>query len=354
MNFVLIKNSYNTIFLRIIMKTSLEKYRTKIQENAINPLVRWDGKKSGVIFDPKNTNVPLDYMGFGAYRLDDGPFTLSSGENEYVLIPVCGEFEISVGGKKFEGSRPGGPFATEPEFSNSSAVYVGRNQTARISGKGEMIWFSGLATSDKPAVFIKPGDKKQVRRGTSVWHREVVTLITTDDVSTNLVVGETYSPPGLWSGTPLHVHDANDIPGGESDHEEVYYHLARNVEGAWGGYGVQLLFDEKGLDKAYMVHHRDAMAIPGGAHPVVVGPATDMIYIWALASDHASELKMKDIPEFAYLKNVEKVIDELENERGKMKVSRDRLAKISDQYKLVNSEREMLRQHLMERGFEIA
>ena len=335
------------------MEQTLKKYGRLIQTGAINPIVRWDGKKSKTLFDPSDPNVPLDYSGFGAWRLEEGTFELETHDREYVLIPICGQFEISVGKEVFAGSRPGGPFATEPEISNASAIYIGRNKKFKISGKGEMIWFSAPANADKPAVFVKPGDQKQIRRGTGVWHRDVITLITTDDFSTNLVVGETYSPPGLWSGTPLHVHDKDEVSAGQSDHEEIYYHIARVTEGKWGAYGVQLLFDDSILDKAYMVHNRDAMAIPGGAHPVVVGPASDMIYVWGLVSNKASPLKMMDIPEFAYLKSVEKIIDELELQHGKIPVSRESVATLTDKYSLEGNQREILRQHLIERGFKL-
>ena len=43
-----------------------------------------------------------------------------------------------------------------------------------------------------------------------------------------------------------------------------------------GPFGVQMLFDGAGLDQAYMSHN--AFAIPGAAHPVVSGPASDMLY----------------------------------------------------------------------------
>ncbi|MFA5865552.1 MAG: 5-deoxy-glucuronate isomerase [Phycisphaerae bacterium] len=335
------------------MEQTLKKYRQAIQSGKINPVVRWDGQTSKTIFDPTDSNVPLDYTGFGAWRLEQGPFEVKTADREYVLTPICGEFEVSVGKDCFAGSRPGGPFTTQPELSNSSAIYIGRGQQFKISGVGEMIWFSAPAYADRPSAFVKPGDRKQIRRGTGVWHREVITLITTDDFASNLVVGETYSPPGLWSGTPLHVHDKDDPAGGQSDHEEIYYHISRGTEGPWGAYGVQLLFDEKGLDKAYLVHNRDAMAIPGGAHPVVTGPASDMIYIWALVSNKSSPLKMYDIPEFTYLKSVEKIIDELEGRRGQNPVSRQRLASLADQHKIEGPKREILRQHLIERGFEI-
>jgi hypothetical protein len=216
-----------------------------------------------------------------------------------------------------------------------------------------MVWLSGPAFGDKPPAFVKPGQIKQQRWGTSVWHREVLALITPNDFSTNLTVGETYTPPGLWSGTPLHVHDKDDFAGGQSDHEEVYYHLSRITEGRWGQYGVQLLFDDQGLDKAYMVHHRDAVAIPGGAHPVVAGPGSDMLFVWGVISHKSNPLARYDIPEFSYLASIQTILEELEAKRGQADVSGEALAVLADRYQLKGDQREILRQHLIERGFKI-
>ncbi len=335
------------------MEKTLNKYRHTLQTGKINPVVRWDGRTSKTIFDPADPETPLEHAGLGAWNLADGPFELQTGEKEYVLIPICGEFEVSVGENVFAGSRPGGPFATEPELSNASAVYLGRNQKGTISGEGEMVWLSGPAFGDKPAAFVKPGQIKQQRWGASVWHREVLTLITPGDLSTNLTVGETYTPPGLWSGTPLHVHDKDDPAGGQSDHEEIYYHLARITGGKWEQYGVQLLFDDQGLDKAYMVHNRDAVAIPGGAHPVVAGPGSDMLFIWSVVSHKSNPLTRYDIPEFSYLASIQTILNELEAKRGQANISRGVLADLADRHQLKGDQREILRQHLIERGFKI-
>ncbi len=93
-------------------------------------------------------------------------------------------------------------------------------------------------------------DVKVASRGLWLWRRDVVTLITPQDRSSNLVVGETYSPPGLWSGTPLHQHDKENPNGGESDHEEIYYHRfnwEKRPKDQFGPYGVQLLMDRDEL-----------------------------------------------------------------------------------------------------------
>ncbi len=339
------------------MRETLTKYRQAIQSGRINPVARWDGQSSRTLFDPADPNVPLQYMAFGAYNLSQGPFNLQTADREYVLIPISGDFEITAAGITFAGSRPGGPFAAEPELSNASAVYLGRDCKADLTGSGEMIWFSAPAAADKNKnpVFVKPGDRKQIRRGTGLWRREVITLVTTDDFSTNLIVGETYCPPGLWSGMPIHLHDSDDNAGGQSDHEEVDYHLARVADGQWGPYGVQLLFDDQGLDKAYMVHNRDAVAIPGGAHPVITGPASDMIYVWAHACSgtaKSKKLKMFNIPEFQYLEAVGAILDRLEIKGDKL-LSNHQLAALADEYNLVGAQREILRQHLLQQGFKI-
>jgi len=214
------------------------------------------------------------------------------------------------------------------------------------------VLFSAPARGDKPPAYVQPHSRKNLRRGTGVWHRDVITTFTPDDVTTNLVGGETYSPPGLWSGTPLHVHDRDDLARGQSDHEEVYYHLARVTEGKWGPYGVQMLFDDQGLDKCYMIHNRSAVAIPGAAHPVVAGPASDMLYIWALAGA-SDKLAMLDIPEFAYLKKVGEVIDELEAQRGTRGVTAREFEALCRKHNLSGEQTTICRLHVQERGFRV-
>ncbi len=334
------------------MQKTLAKYRDKIRDGTVNPLKDWDGVTSGLLFDPSEEAVPLEEMAFGAYRLDDGPFTVETGENEYALVPVDATFEVEVAGRRFAGSREGGPFATLPQSSNASCVYVPADESFTMSGRGELVLFAAKARGDKPPAYVAPGDRPNLRRGTATWHRDVITLFTPDDVTTNLVGGETYSPPSLWSGTPLHVHDRDDVSAGESDHEEVYYHLARVTEGSWRPYGVQLLFDDAGLNRAYVIGHRSAFAIPGAAHPVVAGPMSDMLYVWALAGP-SPQLAMRDVPEFAYLKAGGELIDELEARRGSASLSRSEFESLAAERGLTTEQRKIVELHLRERGFEV-
>ena len=299
------------------MQSALSKYHEKIQSGQIDPAVRWDGQSCGILLDPVRDDVPLEKIAFHAWQLAQGPFDLATEDREWVLLPLTGHFRVETPLDEFTSTRSGGPFAELPQRSNAQAVYLPRDCRFRLEGDGEMVAFTAPAFEDRKPVFVAPGDKPNLSRGSGVWRRDVVTLITPDDVSTNLVVGETYSPPGLWSGTPLHVHDLDDLDAGQSDHEEIYYHVMRLKEGQWGPYSVQLLFDEKGLDQSYLVRDRTAFAIPGAAHPVVAGPASDHLYLWGLSAEKSSPLGMKDIEEFAYMKKVGEILDHYETRREK-------------------------------------
>jgi 5-deoxy-D-glucuronate isomerase len=334
------------------MQETLQKYRQRIATGEINPLVRWNGEKTSEIFNPDDDSTPLSMLGFSAYRLKSEPCRFETRDRELAIVPVTGRFEVRVGPEEFKGQRDGGPFAALPGKSNACAIYVPADSEVEIAGTGEAICFSAPAQGSKPPAFVKAGDRPNLGRGVGLWYREVVTLFTPDDVSTVLVGGETYSPPGLWSGTPLHVHDKADQAAGESDHEEIYYHLARNTEGEWGPFGVQLLFDNQGLDKAYMIHNRDAFAIPGAAHPVVAGPNSDMLYVWALAGP-STALGMRDVPEFSYLKKAGEILERITQAQRRKPLTRDEFAKLVAEADLQPHQAHVLRMHLRQQGIEV-
>lgn len=334
------------------MQETLRKYRERIRTGQVNPLAHWDRASTGLIFDPNDDSVPLTMLGFGACRLDDGPHRFETKDREFALVPVTGKFEVSVGPEVYKGRREGGPFATLPGESNACAIYIPSGASFEVRGTGELVYFTAPADGHKPPTFVARGQRPNLPRGTGVWFREVITLFTPEDVTTVLVGGETYSWPGLWSGTPLHVHDRDDPDAGESDHEEVYFHLARNTGGQWGPFGVQMLFDNQGLDNAYVVHDRDAFAIPGAAHPVIAGPNSDLLYIWALAGP-SSSLGMRDVPEFAYLKKVGAILDQLTAVRKRPDLPSAEFQRVIADAHLEPDQAHILRMYLKQQGIEV-
>ncbi len=334
------------------MQKSMEKYARLIESGKINPLVRYDGKSSGVIFDPGKDDVPTDVLGFGIYQLENGPFSEETGEREWVLVPQDGDFRVEVEDEVYEGAREGGPFACTPECCNAGAVYVPRESSFKVSGKGEMVFYTSTASKKREPAFVKPESRKYLGTGAATWWRGVIVLVSPENYSCNLVIGETYSPPGLWSGTPLHVHDKDDASGGQSDHEEVYYHVSRLKEKErLGPYAVQLLMDGQRVMRAFVLTDKCAFAIPGGAHPVVAGPMSDMVYTWGLAGKEGP-LGMWDLPEFKYLKKVGQIVEKLKEGRGTSKVGRSELEELGAG-ELNEFQRKMLELILREQGFEV-
>jgi 5-deoxy-D-glucuronate isomerase len=337
------------------MERSLRKYAHRIERDEVNPHVRYDAKIRGLILDPRREDTPLEILGFGIYRLRSNSIERETGEKETVLVPQDGEFEARVNGKRFYAKRIGGPFAASYGKSNASALYIPCNSNLRIRGKGEIAFFEAPALKERSPFFISGQDVKVVSRGLWLWRRDVVTLITPQNGSSNLVVGETYSPPGLWSGTPLHRHDHENPNSGESDHEEVYYHRFNWKKGSkdqFGPYGVQLLMDGARLRKAYVIGDKSAFAIPGGTHPAVASPVSELLYLWGLAGK-GGELKARDIPEFAHLKSFEQIFKDLEWEKTKRIIPKKRFYNLCAPYSFTPGQKTLLSVMLREKGYEI-
>ncbi len=337
------------------MESTMRKYAERIARNEVDPHIRYDGITNGLILDPLGEEVPLEVMGFGIYKLGPDFITKETQEKEMVLVPQEGEFEAEVKGERFSGERKGGPFSVGPGRSNASALYVPCNARLKIRGKGEVAFFEAPAFAEKPPFYFSRDQVTVVSRGGWVWRRDVVSLISPKDVSTNLIVGETYSPPGLWSGTPLHRHDRDEPLSGESDHEEIYFHRFRwkkAEQDLFGPYGVQVLMDEGNLKKAFLIGDKSVFAIPGGCHPVVASPVSELLYLWGLAG-RGGALVMKDLAEFLHLKYFEEIFTELEGVRAPQTLSKERLTGICDARSFTREQIGLLEAMLKEKGYEI-
>jgi len=337
------------------MESTLKKYAVRIERNEVNPHIRYDGKMSGLILDPLREEVPLELMGFGIYQLSSRFIIKETKDKEIVLVPQEGKFEAEVNGKQFSGKRPGGPFSPGPGKSNASALYIPCNSKMKIRGNGEVVFYEAPALKEKLPFYLSNQELKPVSRGDWIWRRNVIPLISPKDASSNLVMGETYSPPGFWSGTPLHLHDKDQPSSGESEHEEVYYHRFNWKKGTGdqiGPYGVQLLMDGKKLMKAFLIGDKSIFAIPGGCHPVVASPVSELLYLWGLAG-RGEELMMRDHPEFAHLKSFEEIFKGLEGTKTKRILSQEKFKALCAPYFFTEEQKALLAAMLKEKGYDI-
>ncbi len=334
------------------MESTLKKYARRIERGEINPHIQYDGKASGLILNPLSKNVPLEILGFGIFQLSPRFVIRETKAKEIVLVPQEGKFEAEINEKRFSGERMGGPFSNVSEKSSASALYVPCNSRLKIRGKGEVVFFEAPALREKPPFYLSNQQVHSVSRGAWVWRRNVTPLISPKDASSNLVVGETYNPPGFWSGTPPHLHDRDQPRLGESSHEEVYYHRfgwRKGLKDQIGPYGVQLLMDGKRLMKAYLIGDRSIFAIPGGSHPVVASPVSGLIYLWGLAGKREA-LMMRDLPEFIHLTAFEECFKNLE-ETEKKRLLKEKFETLCTS--LTREQKVLFTTMLREKGYEI-
>jgi 5-deoxy-glucuronate isomerase len=314
--------------------------------------VRWDGR-SGIVLDAASRDVPLVVLSFGIWRLDATPVALDTEACEHVLLLVGGRLRLRVDGQTIDIKRPGGPFGGYPDAPQATCVYVPREKRYSFEGEGEVVLFTSPAAADMPVRYVAGGERQATSRGAAFWRRDVVTLVEPFDVSTNLIVGETRSPPGLWSGIPPHRHDEADPGGGQSDHEEVYCFRVRGHGPADGPGAVQLLYGAEGLDEAYPVGDWSVVALPGGCHPVVAGPMGEIVYIWGMASRQPQALRLWDVPDSAFLKDVEAAFRQLAEATPRRRISANMFRETVAASRLDDRGKRVLAQALREYGFDV-
>ena len=164
------------------------------------------------------------------------------------------------------------------------AVYAPAGRTLRlqaVEGPAQVAVTAADASADGgPPRIIRPHDQRIAEVGKGNWSRTVRTILGPEHQASRLLVGETINPPGNWSSYPPHRHDRHDPPR-EVNLEEVYLFRVDPP----GGFGVQILYDETGEEKAFLVRNDDVAAIRNGFHPVVAASGYSLYYLWVMAGE---------------------------------------------------------------------
>jgi len=104
--------------------------------------------------------------------------------------------------------------------------------------------------------------------------------------------------------------------------------------------------------KAFLIGDRSVFAIPGGCHPVVASPVSELLYLWGLAGG-GDELAARDITEFLHLKSFEQVFREMEGDRVNRTFSREKFRNLCATHRLTEEQAALLTVMLREKGYEI-
>jgi len=227
------------------------------------------------------------YSGLRILTLKPGEaHTLSTGENEFLVLPLTGSCTVTTDGTAFELVGRTSVFASATDF-----AYVSRGSEALISSASGGTFALPSARTEQggqPARYGRKEDVPVELRGAGACSRQVNNYwLPGTFEAEQLLVCEVLTPGGNWSSYPPHKHDeARTAAHGkplESELEEIYYF---QVAGGENGFAYQRVYgtEERPIDVLAEVRSGDAVLIPHGWHgPSIAAPGHDLYYLNVMA-----------------------------------------------------------------------
>jgi 5-deoxy-glucuronate isomerase len=220
--------------------------------------------------------VDLDLL-----KLVEGEVWETQSQLETAAVVLAGEVDAWCGDRHL--GRAGG---RHDVFEGPGHVVYAPPDTAlrldAVGGAAELAIASAPAGASAAAAarVIGPSEQRVRQVGEGNWSRAVRTILGPEDVASRLLLGETVNPAGNWSSYPPHKHDVQ-APPQEVRLEEVYLFKVDPPS----GFGVQVRYDDEGLDEAALVRDGDVAVITSGYHPVVAAPGYALYYLWVMAGE---------------------------------------------------------------------
>ncbi|MCX5358646.1 5-deoxy-glucuronate isomerase [Streptomyces sp. NBC_00124] len=221
------------------------------------------------------------YSGLRILTLKPGEaHALSTGDSEFLVLPMTGSCTVTTDGKAFELAGRTGVFASVTDF-----AYLPRESETLISSATGGQFALPSARTERgglPARYGRAEDVPVELRGAGACSRQVNNYCLPGTFEAEqLLVCEVLTPGGNWSSYPPHKHD-EARPGVESELEEIYYF---EVSGE-NGFGYQRVYGtpERPIDVLAEVHSGDTVLIPHGWHgPSIAAPGYDLYYLNVMA-----------------------------------------------------------------------
>ncbi len=228
-----------------------------------------------------------------------GVETLSSGEDELIVLPLAGSCAVDCDGEKAELAGRTGVFDAVTDF-----AYVPRDSHVTVStaGGGRFAVLTARASRRLPFRHVPAGDVAVELRGAGAASRQVNNFATPDRLEADSIIAcEVLTPAGNWSSYPPHKHDeTRGWPAPESELEEIYYfEVADGPDGPGLAYQRVYGTPDRPVDVLAEVRSGDVVLVPHGWHgPSMAAPGYDLYYLnvmagpgseraWAICDDPA-------------------------------------------------------------------
>ncbi len=214
-----------------------------------------------------------------------GVSELTTGEDEHVLDVLAGRCSLAIwtsAGRAQEFAEVGGRpdiFSGKPEF-----VYIPRGcryAVRCLEAPFEAAIYSAPTDETAAPLHVPAGRVKVLTSGISDWRRDVYIGLGDDGPARRMMVGETASPPGNWSGFPPHRHSQHRPPE-ELALEELFYLKFTPPSGFAIGGRYQDPNDRAGTAQLSFVGNNQVFDAPDGYHFIAPCPGYRLHYTWAL------------------------------------------------------------------------
>ncbi|ROS75009.1 5-deoxyglucuronate isomerase [Curtobacterium sp. PhB130] len=241
---------------------------------------------------------------------DGGELRLPADAVERIVVPLAGSFTVTYGGgvQTLEGRASvfDGP---------TDVLYLGSGTEARITGAGRVAVAEAPTDTVKPTTYLPRQDVPVELRGAGQSSRQVHNFGTPAALdAVKFIVCEVITPAGNWSSYPPHKHDTN-VPGEESNLEEIYYYESAVTRGAEGvapetadPFALHRTYasDDRAIDEFREVRTGDIALVPYGWHgPAVAAPGYDMYYLNVMAGPDPERVwNITDDPAHGWVRQV--------------------------------------------------
>ena len=226
------------------------------------------------------------HTGLRVARLRGGAVELPAADVERLVIPLAGSFSVDHDGTTtaLAGRRSvfDGP---------TDVLYVGAGAAVAIHGAGAVVVAEAPTIERKPSRHVTRDDVPVEVRGAGRDTRQVHNFGTPAALdAASFIVCEVITPAGNWSSHPAHKHDV-DVPGHESNLEEIYYFEVATRRGSASpaeadpfGTFATYASDERPIETNALVRTGDIALVPYGYHgPASAAPEYDLYYLNVMA-----------------------------------------------------------------------
>ncbi|ANI40942.1 5-deoxy-glucuronate isomerase [Mycolicibacterium vaccae] len=209
-----------------------------------------------------------------------GSVSLTTGDNEVMILPLAGGGSVECDGRSFELSPRASVFDGPADM-----VYLGIGQDYTLSGHGRIAICGARAKTSFPNRRVAAADVAVELRGAGNCSRQVHNFGTaTAFEADSLIACEVITPGGNWSSYPAHKHDENtDV---ETQLEEIYYFEIDDSPAGTRGFGYHRVYGtpERPIEVLEEVRSGDVVLVPHGYHgPSIAAPGHHMYYLNVMA-----------------------------------------------------------------------